>query len=525
MAQGDRRGDAGHRGDSGAVSCVGEEVHERAGPERQSRVLEAVAVPEDEKPSTSSPGGLPSSLAEQWGKLPARARLVFAMGVCFVICNMDKVNISVAIIPMAKEFGWSPTVAGLIQSSFFWGYMASQLPGGFAVNRLSGRRVLPAGVAVWSAATAAVPLCSSTINLLCLSRAFVGVGEAVAPSSVTDVVAKAVPPAERGRAMSFVFAGLQVGSITGLIVAPELIKALGWQSVFYLFGFTGLVWVLWWEYLVKGIREEGGDDNPVAVLEKPKEGPGSIPWRAFVRCPPLRALAITHFSNNWFHYSMLAWLPTYFSDTLHLELSQAAQVSLIPPITAIVTSAVAGSSADKLLEIGWPVGRVRKAAQTMAFMGPSACLLASLGTDDPMTTVALISVAIGLNSFSLAGLYCNHQDLSPRYASILLGMTNTVASIPGVIGVAAAGIILDQTHSWELSLFVPSIACFVMGTAAFTLFGSAQGVDFDDAEPNRPFEFERKLVDRFPALGTWLARPFTGAPPGERKDEDVMPMH
>ena len=207
-------------------------------------------------------------------------------------------------------------------------------------------------------------------------------------------------------------------------------------------------------------------------------------------------------------------------DTLHLELSQAAQVSLIPPITAIVTSAVAGSSAAKLLEIGWPVGRVRKAAQTMAFMGPSACLLASLGTDDPMTTVALISVAIGLNSFSLAGLYCNHQDLSPRYASILLGMTNTVASIPGVIGVAAAGIILDQTHSWELSLFVPSIACFVMGTAAFTLFGSAQGVDFDDAEPNRPFEFERKLVDRFPALGTWLARPFTvRASPGlHRRD-------
>ena len=26
VAQGDRRGDAGHRGDSGAVSCVGEEV-------------------------------------------------------------------------------------------------------------------------------------------------------------------------------------------------------------------------------------------------------------------------------------------------------------------------------------------------------------------------------------------------------------------------------------------------------------------------------------------------------------------
>jgi ACS family sodium-dependent inorganic phosphate cotransporter len=31
------------------------------------------------------------------------------------------VNISVAIIPMAQDFGWSPTVAGLVQSSFFYG--------------------------------------------------------------------------------------------------------------------------------------------------------------------------------------------------------------------------------------------------------------------------------------------------------------------------------------------------------------------------------------------------------------------
>lgn len=36
-------------------------------------------------------------------------------------CAQDKVNISVAIIPMAQDFGWSPTVAGLVQSSFFYG--------------------------------------------------------------------------------------------------------------------------------------------------------------------------------------------------------------------------------------------------------------------------------------------------------------------------------------------------------------------------------------------------------------------
>ncbi len=75
----------------------------------------------------------------------------------------DKVNISVAIIPMAQDFGWSPTVSGLVQSSFFYGYALTQIPGGYVTSRIGGRKVLPAGVSLWSAATAAVPLLAGTI--------------------------------------------------------------------------------------------------------------------------------------------------------------------------------------------------------------------------------------------------------------------------------------------------------------------------------------------------------------------------
>jgi MFS family permease len=73
------------------------------------------------------------------------------------------VNISVAIIPMAQDFGWSPTVSGLVQSSFFYGYALTQIPGGYVTSRVGGRTVLPAGVGLWSAATAAVPLLAGTI--------------------------------------------------------------------------------------------------------------------------------------------------------------------------------------------------------------------------------------------------------------------------------------------------------------------------------------------------------------------------
>ncbi len=41
---------------------------------------------------------------------------------CFLstfICYIDRVNISVAIIPMAQEFGWSDSQRGLVIWQFF----------------------------------------------------------------------------------------------------------------------------------------------------------------------------------------------------------------------------------------------------------------------------------------------------------------------------------------------------------------------------------------------------------------------
>lgn len=74
---------------------------------------------------------------------------------------------------------------------------------------------------------------------LFVSRAAVGLGEGVAPSSATDMVARVISQDERSRAMSFIFGGLHVGSLLGLFVAPPLIERFGWPTVFYAFGLLG----------------------------------------------------------------------------------------------------------------------------------------------------------------------------------------------------------------------------------------------------------------------------------------------
>ena len=158
---------------------------------------------------------------------------------------------SVAIIPMAQEFGWSPSVSGIVQSAFFYGYMASQLPAGYLANRFSGRWLLPVGVGTWSFFTAAVPAFATSVPSLCLSRSAVGFGEGVAPSAVNDLVVKAVPKRERARAISTRFGGLHIGSIAGFLLAPPLITKFGWQAVFYVFGALGLVWIAIFETFLR----------------------------------------------------------------------------------------------------------------------------------------------------------------------------------------------------------------------------------------------------------------------------------
>ena len=71
--------------------------------------------------------------------------------------------------------------------------------------------------------------CASAGLFLC--RAAVGLGEGVAPSASTDMLARLVDTRERSRATSYMFGGLHVGSLLGLLVAPALIETFGWQTV------------------------------------------------------------------------------------------------------------------------------------------------------------------------------------------------------------------------------------------------------------------------------------------------------
>ncbi|PKA56582.1 putative anion transporter 6, chloroplastic [Apostasia shenzhenica] len=437
-----------------------------------------------------------------WKELPMRYKLIGATSLAFVVCNMDKVNLSVAIIPMSHQFGWNSSTAGLVQSSFFWGYALSQLPGGWISKIFGGRKVLEVGVLSWSLATILVPIVSGFMPGLILSRILVGIGEGVSPSAATDLIARSIPLQERSRAVAFVFGGLSVGSVLGLLFAPPIIQTFGWESVFYVFGILGIIWCLAFEFVREARSPYGGEVHEINGLLLDYVGPflestaemkswssafgeliyslKDIPWKAFVKSQAIWAMVYAHFCGSWGHYTCLSWLPTYFGEELGLNLAEAAWVSILPPLSSILVTSFAASFADKLISNGVDTTKVRKICQTIAFLSPAFCMtLSSLDLGlPPWEVVGVLTTGLALSSFALSGLYCTHQDISPEYASVLLGMTNTVGAVPGIVGVALTGFLLDSTHSWSLSLFAPSIFFYLSGTAVWLLFASSKPQNF-----------------------------------------------
>jgi len=357
-----------------------------------------------------------------WQQLPKRWIIVVLCFFSFLLCNMDRVNMSIAILPMSAEFGWSPATVGLIQSSFFWGYLLTQILGGIWADRFGGKVVLGFGVVWWSIATILTPF-AAKLGLPCLLvvRAFMGIGEGVAMPAMNNILSKWIPVSERSRSLALVYSGMYLGSVTGLAFSPFLISKFGWPSVFYGFGSLGSIWFALWQLKA---RSSPSEDPEITEDEKRhilggntiKEPVESIPWKLILSKAPVWALIISHFCHNWGTFILLTWMPTYYNQVLKFNLTESGLLCVLPWLTMAVFANIGGWIADTLVAKGVSITNVRKIMQSIGFLGPALFLTLLSKVRTPAMAVLCMACSQGSDAFSQSGLYSNHQDIGPRYA-------------------------------------------------------------------------------------------------------------
>ena len=181
---------------------------------------------------------------------PQRTALIALCFAAVFICYVDRVNISLAIVAMTKEFGWSKTTSGFVMSSFFIGYLLTQVPGGMLAGRLGGKHVLAFGVLFWSLFTALTPPAAyAGFAVLITARIALGMGEGVTFPSIYALFSRWVPANRRARAAGLVFSAIPLGVVCAQLATPLLVTSFGWPWAFYAFAVLGPLWWVVWQPL------------------------------------------------------------------------------------------------------------------------------------------------------------------------------------------------------------------------------------------------------------------------------------
>lgn len=413
------------------------------------------------------------------GYWPRRWLLVTGCFLAVFVCYIDRVNISYAILPMAKEHGWDTATQGWVLSSFFVGYLVTQLLGGWWASRVGGHALLTFGVLWWSLFTILTPAAASfSFGALIAARIGMGLGEGVAFPAIYQLFGRWVPLPERARAATLNGSGIPLGTVGATLLTPWLVVGFGWPSVFYAFGAVGLLWYAFWRFSTCERPEDapGIDPSEIAYIHAhtaPRSAKPAVPWGPILRSSAVWALVFNHFCANWGFYVILSWLPRYFADVHHLDLKGAGYASLLPWIVMFAMTNAGGQLADGLLKRGRSVTFVRKLMQSIGFFGAAGALLAIGQVHTVPLAIALMCVALGLGSFALAGFGSNHLDIAPRYAGALMGLSNTAGTLPGVIGVAVTGYILEATGSWALVLGIAA-GLYVVGAVVWLILATGE---------------------------------------------------
>lgn len=310
--------------------------------------------------------------------LPKRYLLALLAFFGFFFAYIYRADLSVAIVEMsakdtdmdmienttgrviARSIGkrnlkWSPVLQGYILSSFFYGYIVTQLPAGFLTNLFGGRVFFGAGIGICAIVNLLIPVAAKTSpGWLIFLRIIQGLSQGFIFPSMHCLWSKWSPTFERSRLTTFSLSGCYIGTVVALGLGGVIGRAINWEAIFYIFGAFGIVWCLLWFLFVYETPNEhatiSADEKNFLESSVCQQSSSRVPWLQIIKSPAVWAIIFAHFAENWGFYTMLTDLPTFLSDVLDYEVDKAGLVSSLPYFVMAVVLYSSGYISDYLIE-------------------------------------------------------------------------------------------------------------------------------------------------------------------------------
>uniref|UniRef100_A0A8C1D0Z2 Solute carrier family 17 member 6a n=1 Tax=Cyprinus carpio carpio TaxID=630221 RepID=A0A8C1D0Z2_CYPCA len=492
--------------------------------EKKQKAGEVIELTEEGRPAPLQQKKAPLCDCTCFG-LPRRYIIAIMSGLGFCISFGIRCNLGVAIVgmvnnstvhrggkiivtevrarhlsPLCEEtkakFNWDPETVGMIHGSFFWGYIVTQIPGGYISSRLAANRVFGAAILLTSTLNMFIPS-AARVHYGCVMfvRILQGLVEGVTYPACHGIWSKWAPPLERSRLATTSFCGSYAGAVVAMPLAGILVQYSGWSSVFYIYGCFGILWYMFWIL----VSYESPADHPTITDEERTYIEESIgesaslmgasekfktPWRKFFTSMPVYAIIVANFCRSWTFYLLLISQPAYFEEVFGFEISKVGMVSALPHLVMTIIVPIGGQLADFLRSKNiLSTTTVRKIMNCGGF-GMEATLLLVVGfSHSKGVAISFLVLAVGFSGFAISGFNVNHLDIAPRYASILMGISNGVGTLSGMVCPLIVGAMTkNKTREEWQNVFLIAALVHYGGVIFYGIFASGEKQPWADPE-------------------------------------------
>ncbi|XP_004520753.1 putative inorganic phosphate cotransporter isoform X2 [Ceratitis capitata] len=427
---------------------------------------------------------------------------------CLSICYALRVNLSVAIVAMTdrnstngdlKVYDWNEGTKSYVLSSFFWGYIITQIPGGHIAQKYGAKNLLLIGITLCSILTLLTPLAVEFggWQLLFALRVVQGLLQGSVHPATHAMLAKWSPVEERGALSTFCYSGSQFGTVVILAISGVIAEsALGWPGIFYISGGLGVLWGISWflfsastpaEHKTISLEERKFIENSLGQVDSTPRTVGPTPWTKIFTSPAFLSLIIVHCTHMWGFWTLLTQIPTYMKNILGVDMKNSALLSSLPYAVMcllsfffIYLSKVLARRENVSLSFN------RKFFNSIGHWIPMISLigLGYVTQAHAMLAVVLLTLTVGISAATYLGFQVNHIDLSPNYAGTLMGITNGSANVMSALAPLAVGLVVtDVTNviEWRIVFFIAA-GFYFFGNLLFVIFGKTEVQSWNSPE-------------------------------------------
>ncbi|WP_166366190.1 MFS transporter [Pseudomonas akapageensis] len=404
---------------------------------------------------------------------------IFAIVFALTVINLiDRVSLSIAMPTIAGEFQLTPSLQGLILSSFFWAYALLQIPGGWLIDRYGPRRVISWSTGLWGAFQTLAAFATGGASLL-LARVALGAAEAPLFPSGGKLNSLWLAPSERSRGAVLMDCGSPVGIALGGLIIAYLIAVLGsWRIAFFVAGIVTLAMTgLAWYYL----RDDPARHPGVNERELDKINAGRATSAAAAAKVPVKGLGIARRSlagillgrASWamVFFGLLTWGPSYLANARGFDIKGIGAATFVIFISGALGSICGGFLCDTLIRKGMRRGLAAKGLLSVSGIVALVAFMLLPTLQDPHAAVALLA----MTAFFLmwGSLYWSFPALlaAPSRVGLVGGVMNMAGSVGGIAVPILVGVILQYFGGYGgvLGFFALCSGVFILGTLLIAL--------------------------------------------------------